>query len=140
MLEVCLVRDPKTTLLRLQRPLLILDLAVPRDFEAAIGDRPNVYLYSIDDFQFWAHFFRSNEADLDSPGVRNSTGLISGRTQIFDSVFTERSQFEVKIRGFVNLLDRSRTLFGAKGRTWKKPPGFGVLHRPRFQSGDELVL
>jgi len=37
--------------LRFQRPLLILDLAVPRDFEPSIGDRPNVYLYSIDDLQ-----------------------------------------------------------------------------------------
>jgi glutamyl-tRNA reductase len=36
---------------RFERPLLILDLAVPRDFEAAIGERPNVYLYSIDDLQ-----------------------------------------------------------------------------------------
>jgi glutamyl-tRNA reductase len=36
---------------RFQRPLVILDLAVPRDFEPAIGDRPNVYLYSIDDLQ-----------------------------------------------------------------------------------------
>ena len=34
-----------------KRPLLILDLAVPRDFEPAIGDRPDVYLYSIDDLQ-----------------------------------------------------------------------------------------
>ena len=37
--------------LRFERPLLILDLAVPRDFEPAIGDRPDVYLYSIDDLQ-----------------------------------------------------------------------------------------
>ena len=36
---------------RFERPLLILDLAVPRDFEPAIGDRPDVYLYSIDDLQ-----------------------------------------------------------------------------------------
>ncbi len=36
---------------RFERPLLILDLAVPRDFEPAVGDRPNVYLYSIDDLQ-----------------------------------------------------------------------------------------
>jgi glutamyl-tRNA reductase len=36
---------------RFERPLLILDLAVPRDFEPAIGERPNVYLYSIDDLQ-----------------------------------------------------------------------------------------
>jgi glutamyl-tRNA reductase len=31
--------------------LLILDLAVPRDFEPAIARLPNVYLYSVDDLQ-----------------------------------------------------------------------------------------
>ncbi len=36
---------------RYQRPLFVLDLAVPRDFEAAIGDRLGVYLYSLDDLQ-----------------------------------------------------------------------------------------
>ena len=33
------------------RPLAVLDLAVPRDFDPAIGDRPGVYLYGIDDLQ-----------------------------------------------------------------------------------------
>ena len=32
-----------------QRPLFILDLAVPRDFDPEIANRPEVYLYSIDD-------------------------------------------------------------------------------------------
>jgi len=32
-------------------PLFILDLAVPRDFDPAVGDRPDVYLYSIDDLR-----------------------------------------------------------------------------------------
>ena len=36
---------------RYQRPLFILDLAVPRDFDSAIGDRLGVYLYSIDDLK-----------------------------------------------------------------------------------------
>jgi glutamyl-tRNA reductase len=36
---------------RAQRPLLVLDLAVPRDFDPAVGQRPDVYLYSIDDLQ-----------------------------------------------------------------------------------------
>lgn len=36
---------------RAGRPLFILDLAVPRDFDPAIGDRPAVYLYSIDDLR-----------------------------------------------------------------------------------------
>jgi glutamyl-tRNA reductase len=36
---------------RYQRPLFVLDLAVPRDFEEAVGQRLGVYLYSIDDLQ-----------------------------------------------------------------------------------------
>lgn len=36
---------------RRQRPLFVLDLAVPRDFDPAIGRRPAVYLYSVDDLQ-----------------------------------------------------------------------------------------
>ena len=31
------------------RPLVVLDLAVPRDFDPRIGDRPGVWLYSVDD-------------------------------------------------------------------------------------------
>jgi glutamyl-tRNA reductase len=34
---------------RFQRPLFILDLAVPRDFDPAIADCLGVYLYSVDD-------------------------------------------------------------------------------------------
>lgn len=34
---------------RHQRPLFLLDLSVPRDFEQAVGDALGVYLYSIDD-------------------------------------------------------------------------------------------
>jgi len=36
---------------RSKRPLFILDLAVPRDFDPRISDRPDVYLYSIDDLR-----------------------------------------------------------------------------------------
>lgn len=36
---------------RHQRPLFVLDLAVPRDFEPAIGECLGVYLYSIDDLR-----------------------------------------------------------------------------------------
>ncbi|HQF12677.1 MAG TPA: glutamyl-tRNA reductase [Thermogutta sp.] len=34
---------------RLERPLFVLDLAVPRDFEPAIATMPGVYLYCLDD-------------------------------------------------------------------------------------------
>jgi glutamyl-tRNA reductase len=36
---------------RYQRVLLVLDLAVPRDVDPAIGERNEVYLYSVDDLQ-----------------------------------------------------------------------------------------
>ena len=36
---------------RYQRPLFVLDLAVPRDFDPAIGECLGVYLYSIDDLR-----------------------------------------------------------------------------------------
>lgn len=36
---------------RYQRPLLILDLAIPRDFDGQIGELTGVYLYSIDDLK-----------------------------------------------------------------------------------------
>jgi glutamyl-tRNA reductase len=36
---------------RHQRPLFVLDLAVPRDFEPAVGDALGVYLYSLDDLE-----------------------------------------------------------------------------------------
>lgn len=36
---------------RFQRPLFVLDLALPRDFDPAIGQRLGVYLYSIDDLR-----------------------------------------------------------------------------------------
>ncbi|MBX7165102.1 MAG: glutamyl-tRNA reductase [Pirellulales bacterium] len=37
--------------LRYQRPLVVLDLAVPRDFEPAIGDCLGVYVYTVDDLK-----------------------------------------------------------------------------------------
>ena len=54
------------------RPLLILDLAVPRDFEPSIGDRPDVYLYSIDDLQ--AACGHISESDKELPAACTSSG------------------------------------------------------------------
>jgi glutamyl-tRNA reductase len=37
--------------LRRERPLFLIDIAVPRDIEAGVGDLDNVFLYNIDDLQ-----------------------------------------------------------------------------------------
>jgi glutamyl-tRNA reductase len=41
----------RRTLGRLKSPLLIIDIAIPRDVESGVGDLANVFLYSIDDLQ-----------------------------------------------------------------------------------------
>lgn len=46
------------------RPLFILDLAVPRDIEPAIGSLRNVYLYNLDDLQRAVQATESGRLDL----------------------------------------------------------------------------
>jgi glutamyl-tRNA reductase len=41
----------KVVVERYQRPVMLLDLAIPRDFDPAIGDLTGVFLYSIDDLK-----------------------------------------------------------------------------------------
>jgi glutamyl-tRNA reductase len=48
--------------MRYQRPLFVLDLAMPRDFDPEIGDCLGVYLYSLDDLQAAC---RRNRAERD---------------------------------------------------------------------------
>ncbi len=48
---------------RYQRPLFILDLAMPRDFEPAIGQELGVYLYGIDDLSEACERNRQARAD-----------------------------------------------------------------------------
>jgi glutamyl-tRNA reductase len=35
----------------IQRPLLMVDIAIPRDVDPAVGDLPNVFLYNVDDLR-----------------------------------------------------------------------------------------
>jgi len=36
---------------RKHRPLLLIDIAVPRDIDPAVSDLDNVYLYNVDDLE-----------------------------------------------------------------------------------------
>jgi glutamyl-tRNA reductase len=64
---------------RYQRPLVILDLAVPRDFESAIGDCLGVYLYSLDDLQ---DVCRQNRAARDKE-LPQALQIVEEETNLF---------------------------------------------------------
>lgn len=72
---------------RYQRPLLILDLAIPRDFEPAIGGLTGVYLYSIDDLQTVCD---KNRRERESEWPR-AAQIIEEETQRFMADLAHRS-------------------------------------------------
>jgi glutamyl-tRNA reductase len=63
---------------RKYRPLFIIDLAVPRDVEAGVGDLPNVYRFDLDDLQ----------ASLDQHDVARH-GAIEAATTIVEQAVGE---------------------------------------------------
>jgi glutamyl-tRNA reductase len=76
---VTLERFGRIEPLRYQRPLFVLDLAVPRDFEPAIGDCLGVYLYSLDDLEESCHRNRL-ERDRELP---QAMAIVEEETALF---------------------------------------------------------
>ena len=72
---------------RYQRPLFVLDLAIPRDFDPAIGDFNGVYLYSIDDLSKACERNRS-ERDRELPAAFS---IIEDETQRFMAELNHRA-------------------------------------------------
>lgn len=72
---------------RYERLLLILDLAVPRDFERGIGNLPGVYLYSVDDLQVSADRNR-RQREQEWPKARQ---IISEETERFLAAIEHRA-------------------------------------------------
>jgi len=68
------------------RPLFVLDLAVPRDFEAAINEQPDVFLFSMDDLQETCEANR-RERDRELPKARS---IILQETERFLRDFRHR--------------------------------------------------
>jgi glutamyl-tRNA reductase len=64
---------------RYQKPLFILDLAMPRDFDPKIGDCLQVFLYSIDDLRAACEQNRA-ERDAELPGALS---IVEDETQRF---------------------------------------------------------
>ena len=72
---------------RNHRVLLILDLAIPRDFEASIGNLSSVYLYSIDDLKA-ACERNQKQRQKEWPQAKQ---IIDEETQRFIQAFQHRS-------------------------------------------------
>ena len=70
------------------RPLFVLDLAIPRDFEPRIGDHENVYLYSIDDLQAQCEYNRKSRQSY-WPKAKK---IIDQETEIFVKEMIHRSK------------------------------------------------
>ncbi|TWT74105.1 glutamyl-tRNA reductase [Allorhodopirellula solitaria] len=69
------------------RVLLVLDLAVPRDFEPVIGEEPGVYLYQIDDLQAACNRNR-REREKQWPKAK---GILDEEVQRFFDVLQQRA-------------------------------------------------
>jgi len=65
--------------LRRHRPMVMVDLAVPRDIEAEVSRLPDVYLYSVDDL---AHIVQSG-VDARRAAVVQAEAIIEARVQNF---------------------------------------------------------
>ncbi|MFM8891238.1 MAG: glutamyl-tRNA reductase [Planctomycetia bacterium] len=73
------------------RPLVVLDLAVPRDFDPRIGERPGVWLYSVDDLASACESNRrSRQRELPA-----ALGIIDEETSRFMADLNHRSSAPV---------------------------------------------
>jgi glutamyl-tRNA reductase len=85
---------------RRQRPLFIIDIAVPRDVEASVGDLEQVFLYNIDDLQSIVKenlARRSEELERAEAIVQEEVGRFTGWLQsrdVIPTVVALRERFE----------------------------------------------
>lgn len=77
------------------RPMLLIDIAVPRDIEAASGDLENVYLYHIDDLQKVA----SENLAKREQGIENAWRIVREGTAELAATF-EGGALRVLLREF----------------------------------------
>ena len=64
--------------LRRHRPLLLIDIAVPRDIDPAVNQMDNVYLYNVDDLQALRTIISGN-ARKRSRSARRSSAIRQNR-------------------------------------------------------------
>jgi glutamyl-tRNA reductase len=79
---------------RKNRPLLLIDIAVPRDIDPAVNLMPNVYLYNVDDLQSIADDYlkqRKDELVRCERIIQEKVGALLGRKASAD--FAEERRF-----------------------------------------------
>ncbi len=98
------------------RPLFVIDIALPRDFEPAVGDLANVYLYNLDDLQ---QVVEANQSQR-SGEVRQAEAIIE---QAVASCYTQ-----VQTDDFGNLVRRLRRELDAVCRAEAERAGRKLQH------------
>jgi glutamyl-tRNA reductase len=74
---------------RRNRPLLLIDIAVPRDIDPAVNDMDNVYLYNVDDLQGIANDYLQQRRDE----VARCEAIIAEKSKpLLTSITTPRLQ------------------------------------------------
>jgi glutamyl-tRNA reductase len=119
--------------LRQQRPLFILDLAVPRNFEPAVGEQLGVYLYSLDDLATACELNRAARA-AELPAAEN---IILAETDAFMAAAHRRLAGPV-ISGLRRNLEEPKV--AELERLFKKLPDLDSRARAEIeQFADRLV-
>jgi glutamyl-tRNA reductase len=82
--------------LRKNRPLLLIDIAVPRDIEPEVNFLDNVYLYNIDDLQAIADDYlkqRKDEIALCEQIIREKVKALLGQNTVTKATLSSRPAF-----------------------------------------------
>lgn len=104
------------------RPLFIVDIAVPRDVETAVGDLDNVYLFDIDDLQHVTDKYRAER----EKEVGRVTAMVDQETQRFMVWLGARGVLPV----LNELRTRTEALRDAELERWlRKTPHLGEAER-----------
>ena len=107
---------------RRQRPLFIIDIALPRDVEAAVGDLEQVFLYNIDDLQGIVKenlTRRSGELERAEAIVEEEVGRFTAWLQsreIIPTVVALRERFEAIRRSELARLEPKLSSLPPEGR------------------------
>ncbi|CAY74508.1 hemA [Erwinia pyrifoliae DSM 12163] len=94
---------------RRNQPMLLVDIAVPRDVEPEVGKLPNAYLYSVDDLQA---IIESNMAQRQAAAVQAESIVVQESSEFMSWL---RSQSAVEtIRDYRSQADRVRAELEAR--------------------------